>query len=71
MCKLCYSRWRLRGCRAGEFWRAGEKALAPVMDAPSVTGKASVPAAIWLPLHMYDFENGNRAEDAIAQSSGQ
>jgi hypothetical protein len=43
----------------------------PVMDAPSVTGKASAQAAVWLPSRMYDFENAGRAEDAIAQSSGQ
>jgi hypothetical protein len=42
------------------------------MDAPAVTEKASVPAALRLPyqrdLHMHGSENARHAEGAIGQS---
>jgi hypothetical protein len=44
----------------------------PVMDAPAVTGKASVPAVLRLSyqwaLRRHGFENVGRAEAAIGQS---
>ena len=44
----------------------------PVMDAPVVTEKAAVPAALRLPyqwaLGRHGFENVGRAEGAIGQS---
>jgi hypothetical protein len=45
---------------------------APVADAPAVTEKASVPAALRPPsqwaLRMHGFENAGRAKGAIGQS---
>jgi hypothetical protein len=52
--------------------RDGESNVTPVMDAPVVTEKAAVPAALRLPYQWalcgHGFENVGRAEGAIGQS---